>query len=207
MASPEASLAHMNMETQQHAYESSLSPEHEASVPLPDDTAMPEASMPGEQEAIMASVHLTPDMAAQSENLKVVMMLKATLIRPGQRARKGARQTVNLIVDTGSTRSFVSDRLHKQVAELQQSNMRVTLADGTSRVNVPSCMAEITLDGYKFKQQAFHMSLPADFDIILGQDWIMAHGADLMYSTMQLQFKELHAGKQHVCPVPPHLKD
>ena len=49
--------------------------------------------------------------------------------------------------------------------------------------------------------------MPKDFDIpVLGQDWIQAHQADLLYSSMQLKFTDSKGAVHHVPVVPCSFK-
>ena len=85
--------------------------------------------------------------------------------------------------------------------------MRVTFANGTHQDNIPACKVGLVFDGYAHEHSAYMLDTPAEFDIILGQDWISKHSADLMFSCHSLAFTEQGSFKKHIVPVPPHLKD
>ena len=101
----------------------------------------------------------------------------------------------------------MSSKLLKFVAAAKDPAMKVVFADDSSKSDVPACKIRMILDGYEFEQHAYQLETPSEFDIILGQDWIQRHAADLLCSKMELRFSETNSGKKHAVPVPIHLRE
>ena len=86
-----------------------------------------------------------------------------------------------------------------------QPDIAVTFANNMQQV-VPTAQIGLTLDGYQHDQSVLVMETPSAFELILGQEWIVKHQADLLYSTSRLSFTEHGTIKTHCVPVPPHLR-
>ena len=84
--------------------------------------------------------------------------------------------------------------------------MRVTFANSSHQDNVQAVCMGLTFDGYRHNHQFYALDTPDEFDMILGQDWIELHKADLLYSSAQLSFTEQGSSHKHTVPVPHHLK-
>lgn len=112
-----------------------------------------------------------------------------------------------VLIDSGSQKSFVSTKFQRFTSAVDKKAMKVIFADGSSKQNVPACSVQMAFDGHEFDQQAYLMETPAEFDAILGKEWILAHSADLLFSTMKLQIREAGSHKLHCVPLSAHLKE
>ena len=94
-------------------------------------------------------------------------------------------QSISILIDSGSTHSFVSDSAaaHLKGASRLLSPVSVKVADG-SRVPCTQMFpsAEWTVQGYSFKTvRIFPL---AAYDVVLGMDWLEA------YSPMKIHWKD-----------------
>ena len=157
---------------------------------------------------ISASVHLTPthDTSEQPE-LKMLFSVSITgSKRLLQRKGKGQMKTVKALVDSGATKTFYSTRIQKFLNASSQPSMQVTFANGSKQDNVQAYSVNLVMDRYEHTVHGYCLDMPEQFDIILGQDWIQQHSADLLYSCNQLQFVEPGSSQTHILKVPPSLQ-
>ncbi|BAS79307.1 Os02g0566300 [Oryza sativa Japonica Group] len=84
---------------------------------------------------------------------------------------------VFILVDSGSTASFISARVAEGLSELSQiaTNLQVKVADGATlhcQSEIPAC--EWSTQGQKFCTTLKILPL-GNYDMILGMDWLMQH--------------------------------
>ena len=152
----------------------------------------------------MASTHLTgPEHSAKALH----MVFTASLLRSAG-GRKRGQKSVKVLIDSGSQRSCINSKLAARWSEPLSDDVktRIIFADGSSKGNIAKCTAHLQMDGYKFMQQCLIVDTPDTFDMILGQDWMDKHSAELSFAQHKLNFTEHGSSKQHTMPVPVHLK-
>ena len=92
----------------------------------------------------------------------------------------GVRASV--LLDTGASRSFVSNALvqrHRwQVTPVRRT---VTLADGTRAPITATCTLSLKIQSFRTQVTVFVMDLAPRFDIVLGDDWLTANGAEMSF--------------------------
>ena len=85
-------------------------------------------------------------------------------------------------MDTGSTYNFARPALLKR-AQSPESSKRIALADG-SQVVVGFYSIHLRVQTYSAVLPVYAMTLPSDFDIILGDQWcVQAAKAALVYDS------------------------
>ena len=210
LASQHPALVHAPV-MQQHAQPAAQSAlaqavQYESSVPSAVQAAVP-ASVHGLASAaeptVMASAHLTADQPPASA---LHMVFTASLLRSAG-GRKGGQKSVRVLIDSGSQRCCINKSLATRWSNpLDLAETRIVFADGSSKSNVSSCSATLQMDGYKFHQDFLAVDTPDAFDVILGQDWMSKHSAELSFAQYEMKFKETDSSKQHIMPVPVHLR-
>ena len=155
------------------------------------------------QSFVMASTHLSQAY----DPTALHMIFTASLLR-GTGGRKRGQKLIKALIDSGSQRSCINaQKTARWSTPNATAPCKIVFADGSSKAEVPSCNASFKLDGYTFQQDCLVVDTPSEFDVILGQDWINAHNADLLFSEHKLRFTELQSKTQHTIPVPSHLKE
>ena len=115
-------------------------------------------------------------------------------------------ENARILLDTGSSHSFVDQRL---IADLPETGNRydVALAKQGTFVNaVPELMVPIQIGDYQAEIPALKLPLPDGIDMILGMDWISQNNVDILFSQRQINFVAQHTGQPHVIPVPDRLE-
>lgn len=137
----------------------------------PEALGLGEEQVSSDSETLCAiSLQALTDRVVEDENVPSVLQIKGWF----------AGQEVLLLVDSGSTASFMNTRLQhlcSEVAVLKRP-VRVKVADAREL----ACTAEVRncqweTQGHIFTT-TFKMLQLGAFDIILGQDWLYAHSPD-----------------------------
>ena len=113
------------------------------------------------------SVHAMSEKLEENDGTPSVLQLRGRI----------GDQELLLLVDSGSTASFINSRLQDKLPALSklQQRIKVKVADDRELIcteEVRNCVWET--QGHQFKTNFKVLTLGA-FDIILGQDWLYAH--------------------------------
>ena len=133
----------------------------------------------------------------------------------GRTASSGKRRTAKLrvLLDSGSTHSFLSEQ-YSQFGTPTGQSAKVQMGNGIQQEAEVASLC-VTFGDVKFQQQVGIMPMNSAFDVVLGQDWLEANGAQLCYDRNDPDFTgrdDRHVsfkrnGKKHIVPLPPHLKE
>ena len=147
----------------------------------------------------------------QDYTQSLTMMLPVHVER-GRASRKKRRTQLTALADTGSTHTFISDRYASHV-KLNGAQGRVKLADSAGHALCKFGILTIVLDGYVHEHTVGVMDLNPQFDMILGQDWMLTHRAVLSYDPGStavdercIRFKDPATDRQHVAQLSQHHK-
>ncbi len=102
------------------------------------------------------------------------------------------------LIDSGFTANALVSRRCVQRLNLKVDDSHtatLTLADGKTATVAGQTLVKVKLGRYVFKVKAMVADLATNFDLILGQRWLLAHRAVLNYGTKTL---DIHRSKQTV---------
>ena len=130
---------------------------------------------------------------------------KLTMLFDGVAGPQGSPlKPCRLLVDTGSTYNFGRPEILKHAKHLGRTQS-VTVADG-SQVTVGLYSIHLRVQSYSTELQVFGMSLPFDFDIILGNKWCVQNKAALVYDSELCRILCNNTLKEHFLYVPVPLR-
>jgi len=105
-------------------------------------------------------------------------------------------QEANILIDTGATDNFVSDRLNLPPALNPAKPVQVRLGDGSKAASIRTVRSSLKLGRGLHTQEVFHvLTLSNQFDVVLGCGFLRDHRAVLDFGTGCIVL--LHDGLLH----------
>ena len=99
---------------------------------------------------------------------------------------------VAVLIDSGATHSFVDTALAKRLKlPLQDKPSSVTCGGNTFIQSPGKVAASVVIDSYSDHLEFIVMPLPSakDFQVVLGQDWLLRYGALIDYTSNSVSFQ------------------
>jgi hypothetical protein len=116
----------------------------------------------------------------------------------GAKGVVAASTSAMVMADTGFTAEALISRRCVQRLQLKvdsDCSSTLTLADGTTAPVQGLATVKVKIGRYTFRVRAMVADLSADFDVILGQQWFLAHRAVINYGTKTI---DVHRAKETI---------
>lgn len=92
--------------------------------------------------------------------------------------------TASLLMDSGASECFVSEAFCRRVGlkhVVTSVPTQVRMADGSPLMTSRKCEVGFTIQGVKFVATCYIVPLPEEFDVIIGERWLLPNGMVLDY--------------------------
>ena len=159
------------------------------------------------------AVHISAAAQGLDYSQSLTMMLSVAVERAAASNRKKRRTQLTALADTGSTHTFISSRYANHV-HFTGAEGRVKLADSVGYAVCKFGTVQLTIKDCTFKQSVGVMDLNPQFDMILGEDWMLQFKAVLSFdpgnevSTDErcIRFTDPVSNVQHVSKLSQHFR-